>query len=87
MSIWQVADRFGARRAGIYGLLAYLVTQKTRELGIRIALGAQRLRLMTMVLRQAGGTLVAGLTAGLLLAYATSRLVSTLFYGVKPHDP
>jgi predicted permease len=73
--------------AGIYGLLAYLVTQRTRELGIRIALGAQRTRLMAMVLRQAGGMLMAGLAAGLLLAYATSRLVSTLLYGVKPHDP
>jgi hypothetical protein len=73
--------------AGIYGLLAYLVTQRTRELGIRIALGAQRTRLMAMVLRQAGGMLIAGLAAGLLLAYVTSRLVSTLLYGVKPHDP
>jgi len=73
--------------AGIYGLLAYLVTQRTRELGIRIALGAQRTRLMAMVLRQAGGMLMAGLAAGLLFAYATSRLVSTLLYGVKPHDP
>jgi predicted permease len=73
--------------AGIYGLLAYLVTQRMRELGIRIALGAQRTRLMAMVLRQAGGMLMAGLAAGLLLAYATSRLVSTLLYGVKPHDP
>jgi predicted permease len=73
--------------AGIYGLLAYLVTQRTRELGIRIALGAQRLRLMTMVLRQAGGMLIAGLAVGLLLAYITSRMVATLLYGVKPHDP
>jgi predicted permease len=73
--------------AGIYGLLAYLVTQRTRELGIRIALGAQRSRVMAMVLRQAAGMLIAGLAAGLLLAYATSRIVSTLLYGVKPHDP
>jgi len=73
--------------AGIYGLLAYLVTQRTRELGIRIALGAQRVRLMAMVLRQAGGMLMAGLATGLLLAYATSRIVGTLLYGVKPHDP
>jgi predicted permease len=73
--------------AGIYGLLAYLVTQRTRELGIRIALGAQRVRLMAMVLRQAGAMLMAGLAVGLLLAYATSRIVGTLLYGVKPHDP
>lgn len=73
--------------AGIYGLLAYLVTQRTRELGIRIALGAQRVRLMAMVLGQAAGMLMAGLAVGLLLAYATSRVVATLLYGVKPHDP
>jgi predicted lysophospholipase L1 biosynthesis ABC-type transport system permease subunit len=73
--------------AGIYGLLAYLVTQRTRELGIRIALGAQRSRLMSMVLRQASAMLIAGLAVGLLLAYATSRIVGTLLYGVKPHDP
>jgi putative ABC transport system permease protein len=73
--------------AGIYGLLAYLVAQRTRELGIRIALGAQRRRLMAMVLRRAAGMLLAGLGVGLLLAYVTSRLMSTLLYGVKPHDP
>ncbi|HEY2466482.1 MAG TPA: FtsX-like permease family protein, partial [Terracidiphilus sp.] len=73
--------------AGIYGLLAYLVTQRTRELGIRIALGAQRGRVMAMVLRQAGGMLLSGLAAGLLLAYAASRLLRTLLYGVRPHDP
>ena len=73
--------------AGIYGLLAYLVTQRTRELGIRIALGAQRSRLMAMVLRQAGAMLLAGLAVGLLLAYVTSRVVATLLYGVKAHDP
>jgi predicted permease len=73
--------------AGIYGLLAYLVTQRTRELGIRIALGAQRARLMAMVLRQAAGMLVCGLASGLLLAYATNLLLRTLLYGVRPHDP
>jgi len=73
--------------AGIYGLLAYLVTQRTRELGIRIALGAQRSRLMAMVLGQAGAMLLAGLAVGLVLAYVTSCVVATLLYGVKAHDP
>jgi hypothetical protein len=63
------------------------VTQGTREPGIRIALGAQRMRLMAMVLRQAGGMLMAGLATGLLLAYPTSRVVGTLLYGLKQHDP
>ena len=73
--------------AGIYGLLAYQVTQRTQELGIRIALGAKRMHLMAMVLRQAAGMLTAGLAAGILISYFTNRLVGTLLYGVKPNDP
>jgi predicted permease len=73
--------------AGIYGLLAYLVTQRTRELGIRLALGAQRGRIMAMVLWQAGGMLLCGLGLGLLLAYVSVRLLRTLLYGVTVHDP
>lgn len=73
--------------AGIYGLLAYLVTQRTRELGIRLALGAQRRRIMAMVLWQAGGMLLCGLGLGLILAYTSTRLLHTLLYGVTMHDP
>ena len=73
--------------AGIYGLLAYLVTQRTRELGIRLALGAQRGRIMAMVLWQACGMLLSGVTLGLMLAYASVRLLRTLLYGVTVHDP
>ena len=73
--------------AGIYGLLAYLVTQRTRELGIRIALGAQRSGLMAMVLWQAGGMLLCGLGVGLMLAYVSAQLLHTLLYGVTVHDP
>ncbi|HEX6494510.1 MAG TPA: ABC transporter permease [Acidobacteriaceae bacterium] len=73
--------------AGIYGLLAYLVTQRTRELGIRLALGAQRGRVMGMVLWQAGRMLLCGVGAGLMLAYISVRLLHTLLYGVTAHDP
>jgi hypothetical protein len=59
--------------AGIYGLLAYLVTQRRRELGIRLALGAQRSRVMAIVLWQAGGMLLWGLGVGLMLAYMSVR--------------
>jgi ABC-type antimicrobial peptide transport system permease subunit len=73
--------------AGIYGLLAYLVTQRTRELGLRIALGAQRNDITWLVLRQACWMLTVGSGAGLVLAYLTSLLLRTLLYGVRPHDP
>jgi ABC-type antimicrobial peptide transport system permease subunit len=73
--------------AGIYGLLAYLVTQRTCELGIRLALGAQRSRVMAMVLWQAGVMLLCGLGAGLMLAYMSAQLLHTLLYGVTVHDP
>jgi predicted permease len=72
--------------AGLYGLLAYTVTQRTRELGVRIALGAQRGHVMWMVMRQAGWMLLAGSAVGLGLAYFASRLLGSFLYGVKPHD-
>jgi predicted permease len=72
--------------AGLYGLLAYLVTQRTRELGVRIALGARRGQVMWLVMRQASRMLIAGSIAGLVLAYFTSRFVGSFLYEVKPHD-
>jgi predicted permease len=72
--------------AGLYGLLAYIVSQRTREMGVRIALGAQRSAIVGIVLRQAGWMLASGGTAGLLLAWFSSRLLATFLYGVKPHD-
>jgi predicted permease len=73
--------------AGIYGLLAYLVTQRTRELGLRIALGAQRSDVMWLVLRQATWMLLVGSGIGLVLAYLSSVLLKTFLYGVTPNDP
>jgi predicted permease len=72
---------------GIYGLLAYLVAHRTKELGLRIALGAQRSNVMGLVLRQAGWMLLAGSTLGLILAYMTSLLLRTFLYNVTAHDP
>jgi predicted permease len=72
--------------AGLYGLLAYVVTQRTRELGLRIALGAQRGNLLWLVMRQAGTMLLVGVAVGLGLAWASGKLVGGFLYGVKAHD-
>ena len=72
---------------GIYGVLAYLVSQRTQEIGIRLALGADRSRVIGMVLRH-GLTLAAvGIAAGLIGAFALTRLMQSLLYGVRPNDP
>jgi predicted permease len=73
--------------AGLYGLLSYLVAQRNRELGVRLALGAQRKDIVEMLLGQAGQMLVAGAAIGIVLAYSTSRLLAGFLYGVRPHDP
>ena len=73
--------------SGIYGLLAFLVSQRTRELGVRVALGAQRSQVISLVMKQAVWMLLAGTAAGVLLAYLSSRVLQTLLYGVRPHDP
>lgn len=72
--------------AGIYGLLAYVVSQRTRELGVRIALGASRGTLLWMVMRQAGFMLITGVAAGTGLALASGKLVNRFLYGVGAHD-
>jgi hypothetical protein len=72
--------------AGIYGLLAYTVSRRTREMGVRIALGAQRGNVLWLVLRQAGVMIVAGLAIGSTLALASGRLIRSYLYGVTAHD-
>jgi ABC-type antimicrobial peptide transport system permease subunit len=72
---------------GLYGTLSYLVSQRTREIGVRIALGASTGVVMRHVLERAGIMVVAGLGAGLGGAYATSRLVTRLLYEITPTDP
>jgi len=72
---------------GLYGVLAYSVTQRTREIGIRMALGAQRGRVISMVMRGMAVTLVGGLALGTAVALALGRFVASMLYDVKPHDP
>ena len=72
---------------GVYGVMAYSVSQRTRELGIRMALGAQSGQVLQLVLRQ--GMLLAGIgiVIGVLAAFGSTRLASTFLYGVNPSDP
>lgn len=72
--------------AGLYGLLSYSVSQRTREIGIRIALGAQRGGVLRAIMRQAIRLMGAGVAAGILLAYFATRLVSSFLFGVEPHN-
>jgi predicted permease len=72
---------------GIYGLLAYLCGQRSREIGIRMALGAQPGDILRMILKQGAQLAGGGILAGLLFAAVTAPLISALLYGVRPLDP
>ena len=72
---------------GVYGVMAYSVSQRTRELGIRMALGAQAQQVLQLVLRQGMSLAGIGLLLGLIVAFGATRLIATLLYGVNPSDP
>jgi putative ABC transport system permease protein len=71
---------------GLYGLIAHMLLQRTREIGIRVALGAQRRDILRMVLRQGIRATLAGVAIGVLAGLALTRLLSSLLYGVTPRD-
>jgi putative ABC transport system permease protein len=72
---------------GIYGLLAYAVAQQSHEIGIRVALGAQRRDVMRLILVQGARLALAGLAIGALAAFGLTRLMSSLLYGISASDP
>jgi ABC-type antimicrobial peptide transport system permease subunit len=87
-----VLSAFGAfalflAAVGIYGVLAYTVNRRTREIGVRMALGAERGRVMRMILRDAMQAVVPGIVVGIVGALFLSRLIAGLLYGVAPSDP
>ena len=72
---------------GLYGVMAYSVARRTHDIGIRMALGAQRQDVLWMVLRQALLLVVAGIVIGVPLTFALTRVVSSLLYGLSSSDP
>jgi predicted permease len=72
--------------AGLYSLLAYLVTLRTRELGLRMALGAERRNILKLVMQQAGWLLACGILAGIVASLATTQLLKHFLFGVSARD-
>jgi putative ABC transport system permease protein len=88
----SLAGAFGAlalilAMVGLYGLLAYTVSRRTHEVGIRMALGAKQSQVLWMVIKDALALLAAGAALGIPLAWPLSRLVSSLAFGLTPADP
>jgi putative ABC transport system permease protein len=80
-----VALTLGA--VGIYGVVAYAVVRRTREIGVRMALGARATDVLGMVLREGGTLAAAGVTLGIIGAFGASRVLAGFLFGVTPNDP
>jgi putative ABC transport system permease protein len=72
---------------GVYGVVSYLVSQRTREIGIRVALGARKREVVWLVVGRALAPVVAGLALGAMGGVLSARILATLLYGVSPSDP
>jgi ABC-type antimicrobial peptide transport system permease subunit len=72
---------------GLYGVISYTVARRTNEIGIRMALGAQRGNVVGMIMREAAVLLAMGIAIGAALSLAAARTATSLLFGLKPHDP
>ena len=81
------AIAIGLAALGLYGVISYMVTQQTKEIGIRMALGADASTVQRQIVRQTMKLALAGLTLGLVVAFAAGRGMQSLLYGVSSNDP
>jgi putative ABC transport system permease protein len=72
---------------GIYGVMSYIVSQRTAEIGVRLALGAEPQRVAIQIVREGGLTTLLGIVAGVAAALAGARLIASMLYGISPRDP
>jgi ABC-type antimicrobial peptide transport system permease subunit len=72
---------------GLYGVIAYMVARRRNEIGVRVALGADRRRVVRLVLREATILIAVGVVIGTGLAIWAGKAASTMLYGLKPHEP
>jgi predicted permease len=72
---------------GLYGTIGYAVTRRTAEIGVRMALGAERGRILRMILSEVSFVVIAGIALGLPVSWAAARLLNHQLYGLSPHDP
>jgi predicted permease len=71
---------------GLYGVMSYVVARRTNEIGVRVALGANRAQIVVLILRQAGSLLAAGIGIGLALALVATKAAESMLFGLKPYD-